>query len=154
MAGVTTPVESPNAYANADDMGEFWKPLDGADATRANSLLKLASNRLRTLALKRNIVLDDKVNADAAYFSNVQWVIMEAAKRAMLTPADAPPANSIQRAAGPYSENIVFTNPSGDLWFKKSELKDLGIGGISRMTGYSTSPRDIYSPYPDTIESA
>lgn len=154
MAGVTTPVESPNAYANADDLSTFWKPITGDDVERANSLLKLASNRLRTLAGKRDINLDTKVNADGAYFSNVQWVVMEAAKRAMLTPIDQPPVDTFQQTAGPYSENIKYSNPSGDLWFKKSELKELGIGGVSVLKGYSTSPRDIYSPYPNPYESS
>lgn len=147
MAGVTTPVESPNAYANADDLAEFWKTLTGDDVTRANNLLKRASNRLRIIADNLGIDLDTKVNSNAAYFSTVQWVVMEATKRAMLTPIDAPPANSIQQTAGPYSENITFTNPAGDLWFKKSELHDLGLYGVQKLKGFSTSQRDIYSDY-------
>lgn len=147
MAGVTTPVYSPNAYANDEDLALFWKTLTGDDKNRANDLLKRASNRLRIIASNLNIDLDGKVNADLAYFSTVQWVVMEATKRAMLTPTDAPPANSIQQTAGPYSENIVFTNPAGDLWFKKSELHDLGLYGNQRLGSISTSQRDIYSPY-------
>lgn len=145
MAGVTTPVHSPNPYANADDLTDFWKAT--GDDTRANKLLSLASNRLRTIAKRYDKVLDDEVNSDPAYFETVQWVVMEATKRAMLTPTDAPPANSIQQTAGPYSENIVFTNPAGDLWFKKSELHDLGFYGNQRLGSVSTTSRDIYSPY-------
>lgn len=147
MPGITTPVESPNTYANADDLAVFWKTLTGDDVTRANDLLKRASNRLRVLASGYGIALDTKVNDDLAYFSTVQWVVMEAAKRAMLTPLDAPPANSIQQTAGPYSENITFTNPAGDLWFKKSELHDLGLYGNQRLNSISTTQRDIYSSY-------
>lgn len=148
MAGVTTPVVSPDTYANADDLSAFWKPLTGADITRSNDLLKRASNRLRIIADNLNQDLDAKVNDNAAYFSTVQWVVMEAAKRAMLTPADAPPANSIQQTAGPYSENIVFTNPAGDLWFKKSELHDLGLYGNQRLGSISTVPGSkMYDSY-------
>lgn len=148
MASVTTPVVSPNPYANADDLSDFWKSLTGSDVTRANKLLKLASNRLRTIANQQDKVLDTLVNDDPAYFETVQWVVMEAAKRAMLTPTDAPPANSIQQTAGPYSENIVFTNPSGDLWFKKAELHDLGLYGNQRLGSVSTTPNsNIYTPY-------
>lgn len=155
MAGVTTPVVSPNAYANADDLSDFWKTLTGTDITRANKLLKLASNRLRTIAKQQDKVLDDMVNTDPAYFETVQWVVMEATKRAMLTPTDAPPANSIQQTAGPYSENIVFTNPAGDLWFKKSELHDLGFYGNQKLSSVNSTPnRDIYAPYPSSIESS
>ena len=147
MAGVTTPVVSPNSYANADDLAAFWRTLTEADASRANDLLTCASNRLRLTGERVGVDVDNKVNNSPAYFSTVQWVVMEAAKRAMLTPIDAPPANSIQQTAGPYSENIVFTNPAGDLWFKKSELHDLGLYGNQTLKGLSTSQRDIYSPY-------
>lgn len=147
MAGVTTPVVSPNAYANNEDLAEFWRALTGDEVTRADKLLKLASNRLRTIADRYSTNLDEKVNASPSYFETVQWVVMEAAKRAMLTPVDAAPANSIQQTAGPYSENIVFTNPAGDLWFKKSELHDLGFYGNQRLNAISTTARDIYSPY-------
>ena len=148
MAGVTTPVYSPDPYANAEDLAEFWKTLTGSDVTRANKLLKLASNRLRTIAGNLSIDLDAKVNTSASYFDTVQWVVMEAAKRAMLTPVDAPPANSMQQTAGPYSENIVFTNPSGDLWFKKSELHDLGLYGNQVLGNISTVPGStMYDAY-------
>jgi len=146
MAGVTTPVVSPNPYANVDDLTSFWKAPD--NATRALDLLTRASNRLRIIADNVGVDLDAKVNASPAYFSTAQWVVMEATKRAMLTPIDAPPANSIQQTAGPYSENIVFTNPAGDLWFKKSELHDLGLYGTQKLTSISTVPgSSMYDPY-------
>lgn len=148
MAGVTTPVTSPEAYANHEDLAAFWRTLTSEEDTRADKLLKLASNRLRTRADVVGVDIDGKVNSNPAYFENVQWVVLEAAKRAMLTPTDAPPANSIQQTAGPYSENIVFTNPAGDLWFKKSELGDLGLGGVQRLSSISTVPgSSMYDPY-------
>lgn len=152
MPGVTTPVTSPNPYANDVDLADFWRVLTSDEKTRANKLLKLASNRLRTRADQVGFVMDTKVNNDPAYFETVQWVVMEATKRAMLTPTDAPPVNSQQTTAGPYSENLVFTNPAGDLWFKKSELHDLGLYGNQKLTSISTVPHnDIYG---DNIESA
>lgn len=146
MAGVVTPVVSPDPYANVDDLTEFWKST--GDDSRALSILKKASNRLRVIADNLDIDLDGKVNASPAYFNTVQWVVMEATKRAMLTPTDAPPANSIQKTAGPYSENIVFTNPAGDLWFKKTELSDLGLVGVQKLSSISTVPGSkMYDPY-------
>lgn len=145
MPGITTPVTSPDAFANDADLAVFWKTLTGDDVARANSLLKLASNRLRTMGSAVDIDVNAKVNADPAYFSNVQWVIMEATKRAMLTPIDLPPVDTFQQTAGPYSENIKYSNPSGDLWFKKSELNDLGLYGNQSLSSLSTTPNwDIY----------
>lgn len=145
---VTIPVVSPNAYADHEDFAAYWRALTGDEETRADSLLKLASNRLRTIADQHNTNLDEKVNASPSYFVTVQWVVMEAAKRAMLTPTDTPPANSVQQTAGPYSSNIVYTNPAGDLWFKKSELHDLGFYGNQRLGSISTVPgSNMYEPY-------
>ena len=48
MAGVTTPVTKPDAYANSEDLTDYWKAP--TDATRANYILKMASNRLRQIA--------------------------------------------------------------------------------------------------------
>lgn len=148
MAGVTTPVVSPNAYANDEDLSLFWRDITDAEKPRVNNLLKLASNRLRMIASDVEVNLDDRVNADEAYFSTVQWVVMESTKRAMLTPTDLQPVDTIQQTAGPYSENIKYSNPSGDLWFKKSELASLGLYGRQSLDSLSTSQNlygDIYS---------
>lgn len=149
--GVTTPIASPNAYANDVDLGNFWTTPD--NPTRANYLLKLASNRLRLRGDDLGVDVDAKANASPAYFDTVQWVVMEAVKRALLTPTDEPPANSVQQTAGPYSSNIVYTNPAGDLWFKKSELSAIGLAGNQKLGSISTTPqRDYYSEY-DSIGS-
>lgn len=142
MAGVTVPVEAPNAYANAEDLTNYWKAPD--DANRANYLLKLSSNRLRLIAEGVDIDLDDKANNNPAYFDTLQWVVMESTKRALQAPLDAQPAESYQQTAGPYSENIKYTNPTGDLWFKKSELSALGLSGSQTLFSISTSKADIY----------
>lgn len=147
----TTPIAAPNPYADVSDLTAFWQAPD--NAARALVLLTLASNRLRLIGENINVDTDAKSNASPAYFSTIQWVVMEAVKRALLTPTDAPPANSIQQTAGPYSENIVFTNPSGDLWFKKSELTALSLYGNQTLGSISTTPNvDYYSPW-DTIGS-
>lgn len=147
---VEPPVTAPDPYADVSDLTAFWKAPD--DSARALVLLKLASNRLRLIGEDLGISTDDKANNSPAYFSTIQWVVMEATKRALLTPTDAAPANSIQQTAGPYSENIVFTNPSGDLWFKKSELSSLSLYGKQRLGNVSTVPNnDIYC---ENIESS
>ena len=140
--GITTPVESPNAYANGTDLTNFWKAPD--DATRANYLLKLASNRLRLLGEDNAVDVDARANASPAYFDTLQWVVMESVKRALQAPLDGQPAESFQQTAGPYSENIKYTNPTGDLWFKKTELSAIGLNGNPQLYSISTSRTDIY----------
>lgn len=143
---VSTPVVSPNPYADVADLTLFWQaPTDSA---RALNILTLASNRLRSIGVNVGVDVDGQVNASPSYFQTVQWVVMEATKRALLTPTDQPPVDTFQQTAGPYSENIKYTNPSGDLWFKKSELNNLGLYGNQKLTNVSTVPGSkMYDPY-------
>lgn len=135
-------------YATIDEFRAFWKDLSAAENERATSLLTLASNRLRMRATSLGIDLDAARDDSEAYASVLQWVVMEAVKRAMLTPVDTPPVNSMQKTAGPYSENLVFTNPAGDLWFKKSELSDLGLSARQTLSSISTVPGStMYDSY-------
>jgi hypothetical protein len=144
MAGVTTPVNKPDAYANASDLTAYWKAP--TDANRANYMLKMSSNRLRQIATDVGVDLDAKVNADIVYFLNVQSVVMEATKRALQAP-DGPAVETSGLTAGPYSENFKYSNPAGDLFFKKAELGLLNLYGQQSMYGISTSQTDIYSGY-------
>lgn len=132
-------------YATTDDLAAFWRPLLSSEEARANSLLAYASSRLRMEAAKADIDLDAKVSEDEDYAAQVKLTVMEAVKRAMLTPIDVPPVDNYSQAAGPYSENFKFTNPSGDLWFKKAELKALGIMGNQKLGSITPNTRkDIY----------
>lgn len=144
MAGVTTtpPITAPNAYANHEDLAQYWKAPD--DTTRADYILKLASNRLRQIASDVGTDLDAQVNASEVYFLNVQYVVMEASKRALQADLNAAPTETWQQTAGPYSENIKYSNPAGDLYFKKAELSSIGLGGTQQLYSISTSRTDIY----------
>lgn len=132
-------------YATVDDLSTYWRTITESETERANDLLSLASSRLRVMAAKYEIDLDYEYENDEDYAATLKWVVMEATKRAMATPIDVPPVDNYSQSAGPYSENYKFTNPSGDLWFKKSELNALGIAGV-QMAGTITpnTRKDIY----------
>lgn len=132
-------------YATVEDLSTYWRPITQAETPRAEDLLSLASSRIRLYAAKVDIDIDTKVDEDDDYAAAVKWVVMEATKRAMATPVDVPPVDNYSQSAGPYSENYRFTNPSGDLWFKKAELKALGISGMQVIDSITpTTRRDIY----------
>lgn len=146
MAGVTTPVTAPNTYANHEDLTLYWKAPD--DDTRADYLLKMASNRLRQIASDVSVDLDAMCNNSEVYFLNVQGVVMEATKRALQAGLDQVPTETYSQTAGPYSENFKYSNPAGDLYFKKAELKLLGLYGTQSLDSISTSQNlygNIYS---------
>ena len=135
-------------FATLEQLEAFWKDVPEADEGRATLLLELASDRLREIGISVDVDVDALVAARSSYATTARWVVMEAVKRAMLTPTDTPPVDTFSQTAGPYSENYKFTNPSGDLWFKKSELQALGLHGNQSLSSLNTSQNlygDIYS---------
>lgn len=132
-------------FATLEQLEAFWKDIAEADEGRAELLLELASNRLRVIGEDVNVDVDARVADSEAYSTTVRWVVMEAVKRALLTPTDQPPVDTYSQTAGPYSENYKYTNPSGDLWFKKSELNALGLYGRQSLSSISTSRTGIYN---------
>lgn len=142
MAVVTRPITAPGTYANKDDLTLYWKAPTG-DGAREDYILKMVSNRLRQMGTDLGINLDTLVNADEVYFLNVQSVVMEAAKRALQAPLDQQATESYAQTAGPYSENFKYSNPAGDIYFKKAELKLIGFYGKQTLSSISTS-QDLY----------
>ena len=121
------------------DLEKFWRPLNGdAETDRATTLLLMAESFLRQIASNNGLDLDVKIAADSIFKASVKLILLAAVKRAMTTPVDAPPANNWSQAANPYSETIQFTNPSGDLYFKKNEMQLLGLRSISGKSQFGT----------------
>lgn len=138
----------PAVYATVEDLSAFWRPITESETQRAESLLALASSKLRLAAAKVDIDLDTNIAENADYAAEVKLVVMEAVKRAMSTPIDTPPVDNYSQSAGPYSENFKFTNPSGDLWFKRAELSSLGISGNQTVgTITPVTRKDIYGKH-------
>lgn len=134
-----------NPFATLIDLESYWRDLTSDEEARATIMLNLASNKLRLLAEDLNIDLDAKVEASAAYSSVIGSVVMDATRRAMSTPTDQPAVDSSTITAGPYSENFKYSNPTGDLWFKKSELNSIGLYGAQKLTSIRSSQSDIYA---------
>nr|DAH67759.1 MAG TPA: hypothetical protein [Caudoviricetes sp.] len=131
-------------FASVEELRSYWRTLSTDEITRATVLLPLASDRLRMMAQRAGVDLDAKIAADpdGAYANTLKFALLDAVKRAMQAPADLPPINSYQQTAGPYSENIAYANPTGDLYFKKSELALLGISGGQSLNSLSTTPNN------------
>ena len=137
--------DEPRSYVTVEELAAYWRPLTESEQTRAETLIAIASARLRVYAERKDIPLDEKFDSNADYAKTVKWVVMEAVKRAIATPVDTPPVDNYSQSAGPYSENYRFTNPSGDLWFKKSELLSIGLAGVQTLNSITpTTRRDIY----------
>ena len=143
IAVTATPIGLP--FATPEELAAYWRALTPEEVTRATSLLLIASNRLRAYDRGNDPDLDTRASEDAAFRSLVNWITMEAVKRAMSTPAGDPSVESKTMTAGVYSENIKYTNPTGDLFFRKSELAALGLSH-SQSLG-SITPVTASDPY-------
>lgn len=133
------------AYATVQDLESFWRELNAEEENRAAYLLVLASDTLRQVAMNRGKNLDKMIEDGKVLTNTVKQVVMEAVKRAMLTPVDQKPITQGSMTAGPYAESFTFANPAGDIWFKDKEYKMLGLRG-QKFSSVSTSRTDIYSP--------
>lgn len=135
-------------FATVVQLEAFWKDLNSTEEARAAILLELASARLREIGTIVEVDVDALVAERESYAITARWVVMEAVKRAMLTPLDGLPVDTFSQTAGPYSENYKYTNPAGDLWFKNTELQSLGLYGHQTLSSLNTSQNlyyDIYS---------
>lgn len=134
-------------FATTDELAVYWRTLTESETTRAGVLLTLASNRLRLAAGNEGADLDTQAAESEAFKSVINWIVMEAVKRAMQTGSnpDMPSVESAQITAGPYSENYKYTNPTGDLFFRKSELAALGLSGKQILGSISpVTPEGYY----------
>jgi len=118
-------------FATVEDLEKVWRELSEEEKKRAEELLPMASDYLRQVALNNNIDLDKKVELNDIYAKNVRTITLEIVKRVLTTPKDAPPADSWSQAANPYSETIHFTDPSSNIYLKKSEYQLLGFKSIN-----------------------
>ena len=137
-------------FATKDDLAKFWRQLDATEQDRADYLLELASDYLRQIAMNGRKNLDEMLASGKVMENTLRTIVMEAVKRAMLTPQNQPPVNQMSQTAGPYSESFVFSNPAGDIWFKDKELKMLRLKG-QRLSSVSTSRTNIYGTSEESL---
>ena len=127
--------------ATIKDLELYWRPLDDDEKARASILIKYASAKLRIRGKNSGVDVDEKIALDdtGSYKLLCTGVVCNSVKRAICTPIDSQPVETFSQTAGPYSESLKYTNPNGDLWFSKKELKELGIYGKNKV--YSITPK-------------
>jgi hypothetical protein len=117
------------AFATAADLLEGWpnKTLNESETTAANALLLRASARLVSLLRRRDVDIDPEDDVQAL---NLKTVTVNMVRRALLASQDDVLGVSQKSiTGGPYTQNISFSNPSGDMYLTKDDRSLLGIGG-------------------------
>ena len=115
-------------YATVSDITAIGVTLTSQQSDSAEVLLSQASARLRTIAKKFGISIDERISADEDYGESVRSIVVQAVIRALNSLSDSDPAVSQMSQGGlGYTATVTYFNAGQSLYFLKSELKDLGI---------------------------
>lgn len=117
------------AFATVDDLLAGWpnKTLNELETTAANALLLRATAQLTAMLQRRGIEIDP---ADEVQAMNLMTVTVDMVRRVLMASTnDAMGVSQKSMTGGPYTENLSFANPSGDMYVTKAERSLLGIGG-------------------------
>ena len=115
-------------FASSDDLKDRWPDL--SDTKLAETLLSDASQLIR----------DTCPGWAHASKATLKAITCAMVKRAMIAGSDNAGLSSTQETAGPYSQTLTYSNPTGDLYLTRTEKQRLGQGrqrafSISMETG-------------------
>lgn len=105
-------------FAEPEDLELRWHTLTEAEKAKAEVLLEDASSLLASYHPDWSVATP----------ADLKRLVCTAVKRAMQGGGDVAGVNQMQMTAGPFSQMYSYANPSGDLYFKDSELASIGIG--------------------------
>lgn len=121
-------------FATVDNLQTRWKTLSDIEKSRAEALLMDASVIVLTMCAKHGVEID---SGDELQAMNLERIVCEMVKRAMLSPVDQAPLSQFSQTAGSYSESGTYVNPTGDLYMTAKDKQSLGIG---RQRMFSIQP--------------
>lgn len=109
------------AFATYEDVEARWRTLTADEQTKAAVLLEDAANML--LALVR---VDESDGQQQAILKQVSCTMV--IRSMVASESTAFGVDKLQATMGPFSQQMSFTNPNGDLYLTKQEKRLLGIG--------------------------
>ena len=115
------------AFATVEDMARLWRPLKTDEVSRAEELLLIVSDSLRSEADKVGKDLDDMIGKKPYLASVAKSVAVDVVARALMTSTDSEPMTQMSQSALGYSVSGTYLVPGGGLFIKKSELARLGL---------------------------
>ena len=114
-------------FATLDDIEKLWRKLTSYEEVRAQELLPVVSDSLRSEAAKAGKDLD-KMMEEKPYLKNVaKSVTVDVVARTLLTSTEDEPMTQKSQSALGYSVSGTYLVPGGGLFIKKSELARLGL---------------------------
>lgn len=129
---------SDTVFATVEDYEDRYGSVD--DEGRLATLLADASDMLLT-AYEGKYGAAWAEGEHAAFDRNARAVACAVAHRALSTPSGIDGATASTMTAGVYSQSVTWSNPTGDLWLGKSDLRRLGLLG-ARAGSYLVTGED------------
>ncbi|WP_348920128.1 phage Gp19/Gp15/Gp42 family protein [Enterococcus rotai] len=115
-------------FATIDDLATLWRTLKADETTRAEELLLVVSDSLRTEADKVGKDLDKMIDEKPPFFANVvKSVTVDIVARTLMTSTNQEPMTQTTESAMGYSWSGSYLVPGGGLFIKNSELNRLGL---------------------------
>ena len=112
-------------FATVADLEAGWRTLSTDETARATELLSRASQTI--LDEDRREVLAALTTITTTHIR----IVCNMVRRALAVPVDQIPMTQYGETRGPFSEQMTFSNPGGDLYLTKAERRQLGFGRMS-----------------------
>ena len=113
-------------FATVTDIENLWRELTTDETTRANALLPVVSDSLRTEAGRVGKDLDELALVPS-YANVLKSVVVDIVARTLMTSTNTEPAIQSTESALGYSQTATFLVPGGGLFIKNTELARLGL---------------------------
>lgn len=104
------------SFATVEDLEARWRGLSETEMERASALLEDATDLIKAIAPKWETIPT----------STLKRVACQVVKRAMLA-SDLGEVSSMQEQTGPFSMQVSYANPQGDLYLTRLEKTQLGL---------------------------
>lgn len=116
------------SLATIEDYEKRYGGVDPTDKERTETILQDVSDML-IATYEENYGFPYEEGAHPVFDKSACAVACAVARRSLSVPAGFEGANQFSQTAGSYNASITFSNPTGDLYLSKTELKRLGLSG-------------------------
>ena len=116
------------AFATVSDYEARQGALSEADRTRCEALLEDASAAMRSrFRAFHGAAYAEGVNP--SFDDNAKAVCVSIVSRSLSVPAALAGVTQYSQTTGPYSASATYSNPTGEVYIGKGDLKKLGLVG-------------------------
>lgn len=116
------------SFATLADYEKRYGEVAPADKERTETILQDASDMLLA-TYEENYGIPYEEGAHPVFDKSACAVACAVAHRSLSVPAGFEGASQYSQTAGSYNASITFSNPTGDIYLSKTELKRLGLYG-------------------------